>query len=189
MTTPAPPSSFVANLCMPGSAPCPTVPLGSPSEPSAGTSLHVPLNVPETSEGNTRVPSSFAGVGLVTSEDAFERSAGSGWGLCASTPVDAAPGSSEPGLAPPHAALPTAPASRARSASIAPLAGERSARALACRAASPAATRSTACALVRSRMTMSATAMHVDGSNRTRRLSDGDPGGDPLACNTRAMGQ
>jgi hypothetical protein len=39
-------------------------------------------------------------------------------------------------------------------------------------------------------MTMSATAMHVDGSNRTRRLSDGDPGGDPLlACNTRAMGQ
>ena len=36
---------------------------------------------------------------------------------------------------------------------------------------------------------MSATAMHVDGSNRTRRLSDGDPGGDPLTCNTRAMGQ
>ena len=31
---------------------------------------------------------------------------------------------------------------------------------------------------------MSATAMHVDGSNRTRRLSDGDPGATP-ACNPR----
>jgi hypothetical protein len=36
-------------------------------------------------------------------------------------------------------------------------------------------------------MTMSATAMHVDVSNRTRRLSDGEPGGDPAARDTRAI--
>ena len=34
---------------------------------------------------------------------------------------------------------------------------------------------------------MSVTAMHVDVSNRTRRLSDGEPGGDPAARDTRAI--
>ena len=114
MTTPSPPSSFVLNRFMPGSG-GDIVPLGSPSEPSAGTSRHDPLNVPETSDGNVYVPSSFAGVGLATKDERFDRRFP---GPCSSITAVSTAGSFEPGGPPAsHAASPTAPASLARSVS------------------------------------------------------------------------